>query len=181
MRTKQVFNTMIVMVLTIVGQIGCSSQASSLSNNDDDESGIALVSVDHVSSNLEKNDLPTSVEDLEEAFVTAMELDLEAAFVDFADWSAVKESQRKEKLGEFLLLASSRQNNSERVLNSRLLTVDQFCAQVGYTVAEYNANRATPVTHVIELDLRLTDVATKTIALDVGSKDGFFYILTNVD
>ena len=68
-----------------------------------------------------------------------------------------------------------------KILRSDLFTVQGYVTELELTVDEYNDGRVIPITHILELEFELGGDFTQTGILDVGKREGVFYICAGVD
>ncbi|MEZ6138865.1 MAG: hypothetical protein R3C53_28605 [Pirellulaceae bacterium] len=155
-----------------------SPSASAEPEKDSEPYSIAsMVTVDAIRPALQVGDRPISAEQLKTEFVALLISDPEKALIDFVDWEAVPESQRMEKLGGLLTFPYSiGRDRQYELIESKLYTVVDYCKLTGFTAAEYNEGRSIPITHLIELQYKTSENGTQTGTIDIGQRDGRFYL-----
>lgn len=178
----------LLVVLTIAFAVltGCNDPGASGEPNADPVANetfddTPMITVDVVKSGMADDARPTSGEQLKTAFTAKLKTDSEQAFVDFVDWDSVAEAKRKQKLGGLLSFTySSGRKKKYELSNSRLYPIAEYCDLIDCSVEEYNEERAIPITHVIELEFA-TDYGSTTGTIDVGEREGRYYLYPEAD
>ena len=181
---KQMNKFAIALLIAGLACAGCGKPVSSESTNKPQKPFdiTSMVTVDEIKSQLNENQLPTSAGQLHTEFVEHLRTDPERALVDYTDWDSVPESKRAIKLGGLLTFPFSIGRDKQYELkNDRLYTVAEYGKLIDCTVDEYNEGRDIPITHVLELEYKLSENGTQTGTIDVGERGGQFYLYPEAD
>lgn len=102
----------------------------------------------------------------------------EKAFIDYIDWSSVREPERKEKLGEILYALNwGRDDGTFEFAGSKLYTLAEYCNLLDNTPEELNEGRETAISHIMEVKYRTGRDTNNEVPINVGERGGRFYIL----
>ena len=181
---KQLATVLLVAVITFAGcqDPGSPTESESRQPSNEPFDITSMVTVDEIKPALEDDARPTTAEQLKSDFVSLLETDPEQALVDYVDWDAVPESKRLEKLGGLLTLPYSIGRDKQyELLRSKLYTISEYCRLIDCPVDEYNEERETPVTHLVELEYKISENGTQTGTIDIGERDGRYYLYPEAD